>query len=504
MLTFYLNIYRNSIIGSALTWLTAFIMRLWHGSLFRRLFFGDWNIGFERTIEFKYLAKLADGSAILGFVNRAENRLYDLFCPLYEGSFFLRLAGGFFGVKDIRDYRGILLVLLTVICIPILPTMVTLALCCLSVGLFACRFLLGRTAFKFGTADFFIALLAVVIFISILISYIPSVSARMGLVYILFILFYFVVRNLVDTRAKLFAVVSGILVSGFVVSFLGILQEHIGLNFVMTEAWIDTDMFGEATTRVYSTLANPNMLAAYLIFVMLLAFAGLYYFENYFYKFVSLGIFATAALCMIYTHSRGAWLGLILAFGLYALFKDRRLIWLGVLALPFLPFFVPETIWERLLSVGNLEDTSTTYRLYIWLASLSMIQDFWPIGIGPGTRVFVFIYQKYAFSTIYAPHSHNLFLQLLIDYGISGLLLFSAAIFMFYRAYLSNLKHTKESFLTAAGAAICAGMGGYLLQGMTDHVWYNYRLVAFFWVMIAIAVALGQVMKGDNNNVEKV
>jgi putative inorganic carbon (HCO3(-)) transporter len=155
---------------------------------------------------------------------------------------------------------------------------------------------------------------------------------------------------------------------------------------------------------------------------------------------------------------------------------------------------------ERFFSIGNLGDTSSAYRMSIWLASINMASDFWPIGIGPGTRVFVFIYQKYAFNTAYALHAHNLFLQIIIEYGISGLIMFLSVIFMFYRSYLSNLRHTKDSFLTAAGAAVCAAMGGYLLQGMTDHVWYNYRVFAFFWVVIALAPVFGQVMKGDSTH----
>lgn len=502
MRDFYLNIYRNSIFGSMAVKLTTFIMWLWHGSFFRRLFFGEWKIGFAHTIEFQFFAKVADASVILGFITHVDEWLHGWVRRVYEGSLFLRLVGSFFGVKNISDYRGIGLVLVTVICIPILPTIYILVLCSLSIALFTGRFIFARVAVRFCTADFFVALLGIIILISIPNSYIPSESAKMGLVYILFILFYFVVRNLIDTEEKLCAVMSGLLLSGALVAVLGILQKITGHSFMMTEAWIDIEMFDEMSTRVYATLANPNVLGSYLIFVVLFGFAGMYYFRNWFYKLVSLGICAAAVICIVYTLSRGAWLGLVFALGLYTLFQDRRLIWLGLFALPMLPFVIPESVLERMLSIGNLEDTSSTYRLYIWLASLEMIKDFWPIGIGPGTRVFVYIYQKYSYSTIYAPHSHNLFLQLIIDYGISGLILFASVIFLFYRSYLSNLKHAKDRFLTAAGAAVCAAMGGYLLQGITDNVWYNYRIVAFFWVMVALVVAFGEVMKkrGANSN----
>ena len=53
-----------------------------------------------------------------------------------------------------------------------------------------------------------------------------------------------------------------------------------------------------------------------------------------------------------------------------------------------LPFVLPETIINRFLSIGNMADSSTSYRVYIWLGTIAMLKDYWFCGIGPGAAAF--------------------------------------------------------------------------------------------------------------------
>ena len=56
-----------------------------------------------------------------------------------------------------------------------------------------------------------------------------------------------------------------------------------------------------------------------------------------------------------------------------------------------------------------------------------------------------------------------------------------------YKNFLALKAHGKDKFVTSVSAALAAGMAGYLVQGLTDNVWYNYRIVAYFWMIIAIS-----------------
>lgn len=401
---------------------------------------------------------------------------------------FAMVLGGLFGGLVIlnKTEAGIFI---TAFCAAILPTKFILGLAVATVASFLIKvFITGKIEVKFELIDLFMAMFAILLAYSVFISYFPMNSAVMVATYLLFILFGFAVRNTINTREKLFALIAFIVTSGAIVSLYGIFQYMTG-SYIRSEAWLDTDMFEGAVTRIYSTLENPNVLGEYLLFIIPLAFAMLYYYKEYLNKFVALAIFGAACLCMIFTQSRGAWLGLLLGMGIFVFLHDRRLLWLALIALLAAPFLLPESIIERFLSIGNMSDGSTSYRVNIWLASILMITTFWPIGIGLGTDTFIFIYRKYAFNAVNAPHSHNLFLQIVIDIGIFGLIIFAGIMCTFYKNLLVGLRKSNDGFMTALGAGLCAGMTGYLIQGLTDNVWFNYRIVIFFWMIVALAGA---------------
>ena len=38
-------------------------------------------------------------------------------------------------------------------------------------------------------------------------------------------------------------------------------------------------------------------------------------------------------------------------------------------------------------------------------------------------------------------------------------------------------------------SGVIAGIFGFLLQGMFDYVWYNYRVFLIFWMIIGIGIS---------------
>ena len=401
---------------------------------------------------------------------------------------FFFLAGGTIGGLLII-YKTEIGIFAAALLMTVLPTMPILGLLAATVTSFVLKVAItGQIRLKFIRTDLFVLIFAAIIGFSLVISYNFASSGPVVAVYLLFIAFYFAVKNTINTRQKFFALLSLVAISGLFVAAFGIWQRLTG-NFVMTQAWLDEGFFGETMVRIYSTLENPNVLGKYLIFIVLIAFGMIYYFKENLNKTAAAGILATAAVCLILTQSRGAWLGVIFALGIFALLRDRRLVALGLIGLAAAPFFIPPEVLTRFLSIGDLADTSTNFRLSIWLASLDMIRVFWPIGIGPGTENFISIYNLYAFSAAHALHSHNLYLQLIIDFGIAGLVTFLLIMGGFLKGLFMTINAADKAMATAA-AILAAAMLGYLLQGFTDNVFYNFRVLGFFWLIVAMGAAL--------------
>lgn len=188
---------------------------------------------------------------------------------------------------------------------------------------------------------------------------------------------------------------------------------------------------------------------------------------------------------------------------LFFLFYDRRFVWLALIALLISPMFLPQNVINRLLSVGNMGDTSTSYRVYIWLGTLNMLKDYWLCGIGIGTEAFNRIYPLYSYAGIVAPHSHNLYLQLVTENGIIGLLVFAWLMVVYYKDCISTIISSNNKMLKALITGLAAGMAGYLVQGMFDNVWYNYRVFLMFFVIIGITASAIGICKSSTAEVEK-
>ena len=280
------------------------------------------------------------------------------------------------------------------------------------------------------------------------------------------------------------------MISLFLLTGLGIALIGVYQNFAGTSAgnvWIDQDMFSDIQGRVYSTFDNPNVFGEYLLLLIPLSFAWFVHMKKPLAKSVTLMNTLFLCLCMIFTYSRGCWLGLIFAVVLFTAFYNKHYFVLfgivGVVAVMFLP----DSIINRFTSIGNLEDSSSLYRLFIYLGSIGLLRHFWFSGIGPGTPAFNRIYPYYSYSTIIAPHSHSLYLQTFIEYGLAGIVSFLTICCVFFQRAFHTVKEYGENKEKIIVVAMIAGMTGYLIQSVFDYTFYNYRMILIFYTYLCFS-----------------
>ena len=137
-----------------------------------------------------------------------------------------------------------------------------------------------------------------------------------------------------------------------------------------------------------------------------------------------------------------------------------------------------------------MADSSTSYRVYIWLGTIAMLKDYWICGIGPGMEAFNQVYPLYAYNSISAPHSHNLFLQIVCDTGIVGLIVFVLLIFQYYRMTCGALSRENKKENKVLLIAAISSVTGFMVQSMSDYTFYNYRVMLLFWVCIGFGMVL--------------
>ena len=349
---------------------------------------------------------------------------------------------------------------------PILPTMAVLGLMLVSCFSLLLLVMERRELELFYTPyNRYIWMYAAIYLVGTWFSVTRSGSLLGGCLTVAFILFALVLENSITTQRQLDNLLMLMVIAGTAVALYGVCQYLFGWGY-QSEAWVDSDMFGDVF-RVPSTLENPNMLGQYLILAIPLGGAGLLSAKSWgkrVFYFCCCGIMC---VCMLLTMSRGAWLGLLFAGFVFVLFLQPRILLLAPLLLVALYFVMPDSVITRFTSIGNLTDNSTSYRVYIWMGTLAMLKDYWLCGIGPGDAAFNLVYPRYSYSGITAPHSHNLFLQIMCDAGVIALVIFVLLLFHFFRDVCSAFCRERDSFSRFHQTAVAAGMAGFLVQAMT-------------------------------------
>lgn len=378
-----------------------------------------------------------------------------------------------------------------VLAIPLVTNELALAIALLSVGAWGLTLFYQKDARPAVTdLDLPIALLVILLLVSTVISVNPASSLPELVTHFLAIGLFVAMVNVVKDRTALYRVVLAILAATTLVSLAGI-YHYVTKAPPPESGWVDLSQNPYLQARAYSTFGNPNLLAMYLLFTAPLALALAMACRSYFKKAMFGSILVTAGLCMLLTFSRGGWAGLFVAIAGFGLLIDRRLCVVLVLVTVFAVIVLPKVdVVERRLASAGGGDTSVQYRLTVWNEALLMIRDYWPIGVGLGHRAYMQVYPAYMLDRHKRPyHSHNQYLQLVIESGILGLLLYGWIALRVFRRTLDLIKHGQDRLPVAVSAAVTAALLGILVMGLTDNILYRPKLILTFWMVLGLGQA---------------
>ncbi len=267
------------------------------------------------------------------------------------------------------------------------------------------------------------------------------------------------------------------------VSLIGIAQKLLGITG--EGIWSDPEQFPDLKVRVFSTLVNPNILAGYLVLVI--AYCSAFFVtlrerrRQAFFAVAGL----LAALCLLYTYSRGNWLACAaVMLALCVCFCHRAVLPVaagGAVAL----LLGGQAVLHRLSSITSGEDTSAALRLAYLESTTSIIEDF-PLGVGwYGYR---FVYPDYNFyladTSVIMYHCHNLFLNVLAELGWQGLACF---LIVWWGIFLPSgwrlARRGRALWLRAMGRGYVLATVGIAVGGLTDHVYFNTQMGLCFWLL---------------------
>lgn len=287
-----------------------------------------------------------------------------------------------------------------------------------------------------------------------------------------------------------------------IVSVYGLRQWFFGAKALAT--WVDPESPLSKTTRVYSYLGNPNLLAGYLLPAVALSLMAVFAWRGWFPKALALTMFFVNTGCLVLTFSRGGLIGLVVSiFALLVLL----VYWWRVQLPPFwrtwsLPILLGsmslllvlavlfvEPVRDRVFSMfAGREDSSNNFRINVWAAVIDMIRDRPILGIGPGNTAFNKIYPLYQVPRFTALSAYSILLEVAVETGFIGLACFAWLLIVTFNQGMLQLfrlrsRSSREGFWLMGAIATLLGM---LAHGTVDTVWYRPEVNTLWWLMVAL------------------
>ena len=370
------------------------------------------------------------------------------------------------------------------------PTMILLALVGVSLLSYGVKLLCGKRVLRMQAMDWMILLFLALMLFGGVFTHGGQASLRSAITYVGLGSMYFMVANLVRTQEGVSRVLGVLLTGGFVVALLGICQYVFSTPSL---DYLDLRLFSDLGGRVSSTWGNPNILGEYLILLLPLSLCVILL-QPRLTRALGTGLLLVAlSACLVFTWSRGAWVGALISVILLLLSLDHRMFsWavVGVIPMCALLQFSPEMIVRRFTSITSTTDSSILYRLYLWEGVRNMLGDYWLTGVGVGESAFCAVYSGYALSGIEsAMHSHNLYLQIICGIGVVGLVVFALSVLLWLQRALEYYRFARLRTPRLVVAGGVAGIVALLVMGCFDEVWYNYRIYMLFWALAGLVTA---------------
>lgn len=304
------------------------------------------------------------------------------------------------------------------------------------------------------------------------------------------------VRNAEDLKRLCAGAGFAVLVS----SLYGIYQRIQGVE--VNISYVDLALNEGMPGRVESFYDNPNTFAEVLILLLPLLAALILCSRHWWSRLLAAGAFAAGVTALGMTYSRASWVGCACAAVVFVfLWKPKLLpvfLALCVLCVPLLP----DTIWNRLLTIGNTADTTMNSRFPLWKAALAVIARSPVTGAGLGTAA---VQEYIAANDLYheyAPyvHAHNIYLELWVEAGVLGFTGLCASALWNVKNAARQVRHCADSAARTITAACAASLCGTMVAGLADYPWNYPRVMSMFWFVFAMALAGVKICRKELEN----
>jgi O-antigen ligase len=325
---------------------------------------------------------------------------------------------------------------------------------------------------------------------------------------VLSILLYFLITDSVRDEERLRRIVRYIIIGGILASIIAIVLYVLSAQTAM-DLLSRLKVFGYPEgpgvlryvnddplqpQRATGTAIDPNTLGGLLIMTLTLATPQLFARRPVIKRaWLVIGL-ALMALALLFSFSRGSFVGAGLAiFGL-GVIRYRKLLIIVILALALI-LVLPQTqsYVTRFFEGVQQQDLSTQMRIGEYTDALKLIQRYPLFGVGFTGSPDIDTYLSVA----------SLYLTIAGEMGLIGLAAFLfVMLVLFGSAWRSRKRVAARSDLEPIWWGLHAAMAGGLIGGIFDHYFFNlefHHSVTLFWLYVGLAAVCTRLLRHDES-----
>jgi O-antigen ligase len=307
-----------------------------------------------------------------------------------------------------------------------------------------------------------------------------------------------------------------LIATSFFISARAILQYFFVFNNIFSFLSFQNSVFSEKEffyiadivnrRRVIGAFVSPNLLASYLLMINIIIVSFCFAQKNRYLRFIMAALLITNCYALWLTRSIAGSLSFIFGILLFSVlftaknmpagprFK-KRLMFLGLgLVILFAMLFIKRAIYDS--GTDNIF-LSLKGRLEFWTAALRVIaaRPFQFTGLSG----FGYLYRLYApQARLESMMAHNLFLQLWVETGLSGLLAFIWLLSAIIYNGLKNFPKPQPCFKSYVFKLAClSGILAFLFHNMMDFSFFISQTAIIWWILCAFLADNNQ----DKNNI---
>lgn len=491
-----ISTFKYSFIYTLLSSFKNAFAKIFYGSIIYKFFYHEDKIQYfsEKSVFFKFIDKI-----IISVISFFSN-VYKSLRKINKGSI-NNLIYNFLNRNSYLRFQNILAVLIVImVCVPgnKWNNLYGLIIAMFVLFLYFVTLISGKNfSLRIAKFDFFMIIFMLSSLLAVLISNKIGDSIRIFMFFLTSFIFMFVIWGSIKKEEDLNKFVGMISVGLILTSIYCIYQGIVGveIDVRLTDLNANQGMPG----RAYSTFENPNNYAEYLVMFMPFMAAFSLNQKDKKKKMLWLTLLVIPFMALLYTYSRSCWVSFAISAVVFIAFYNYKLIpliaLLGIIAIPFLP----ESILNRILTIGSMKDTSNAYRILIWEGALKMLKGTFVTGIGLGPEAYSMLYPSFADpSAVLAPHSHMLFMEVLIEMGLLGFISFMIFwVVTLKRLITVKIRHAlspeKKNYICAS----LASFTGIIFVSGVEYIWFYPRTMFVFFIMVGLILSTINICKKE-------